>query len=64
MATHSSAVAWRIPWREEPGGLQSMGSKELDKTERHHIYFHSCLWIFYLDSLAIVLLDFQFLKFL
>ena len=25
MATHSSAVAWRIPWREDPGGLQSMG---------------------------------------
>ena len=26
MATHSSTVAWRIPWTEEPGGLQSMGS--------------------------------------
>ena len=25
MATHSSIVAWRIPWTEEPGGLQSMG---------------------------------------
>ena len=25
MATHSSVVAWRIPWTEEPGGLQSMG---------------------------------------
>jgi len=25
MATHSSTVAWRIPWMEEPGGLQSMG---------------------------------------
>ena len=25
MATHSSTLAWRIPWREEPGGLQSMG---------------------------------------
>ena len=25
MATHSSALAWRIPWTEEPGGLQSMG---------------------------------------
>ena len=24
MATHSSILAWRIPWREEPGGLQSM----------------------------------------
>ena len=27
MATHSSALAWRIPWTEEPGGLQSMGSQ-------------------------------------
>ena len=27
MATHSSVLAWRIPWKEEPGGLQSMGSQ-------------------------------------
>ena len=27
MATHSSTLAWRIPWTEEPGGLQSMGSQ-------------------------------------
>ena len=26
MATHSSTLAWKIPWVEEPGGLQSMGS--------------------------------------
>ena len=26
LATHSSILAWRIPWTEEPGGLQSMGS--------------------------------------
>ena len=26
MATHSSSLAWRTPWTEEPGGLQSMGS--------------------------------------
>ena len=32
MATHSSILAWRIPWTEEPGGLQSMGSQELDMT--------------------------------
>ena len=29
-----SILAWRIPWTEEPGGLQSMGHKELDTTER------------------------------
>ena len=32
-ATHSSILAWRIPWMEEPGGLQSMGCKESDTTE-------------------------------
>ena len=32
-ATHSSTLAWRIPWTEEPGGLQSMGvAKESDTT--------------------------------
>ena len=31
-ATHSSILAWRIPWTEEPGGLQSMGSQESDTT--------------------------------
>ena len=36
MATHSSILAWRIPWTEEPGGLQSTGSKESDTTERLH----------------------------
>ena len=29
MATRSSALAWRIPWMEEPGGLQSMGSQRV-----------------------------------
>ena len=29
MATHSSTLAWRIPWTEEPGGLQSMESKRV-----------------------------------
>ena len=29
MATHSSVLAWRIPWTEEPGGLQSMGSQRV-----------------------------------
>ena len=29
MATHSSILAWKIPWIEEPGGLQSMGSQSL-----------------------------------
>ena len=29
MATHSSILVWRIPWTEEPGGLQSMGSHRI-----------------------------------
>ena len=33
MATHSSTLAWRIPWMEELGGLQSTGRKESDTTE-------------------------------
>ena len=45
MATHSSIVAWRIPWTEEPGGLQSMGCKELETTEQlthMHIHYSVC----------------------
>ena len=42
MATHSSILAWRIPWTEEPGGLQSMDHKESDMTEQLTLLlFHS-----------------------
>ena len=41
MATHSSILAWRIPWMEELGGPQSMGRKESDTTERLHFHFHT-----------------------
>ena len=37
MATHSSILAWRIPWTEEPGGLQSMGSQR-DMAEHMHTH--------------------------
>ena len=36
MATHSRTLAWKIPWMEEPGRLQSVGRKELDMTEQLH----------------------------
>ena len=39
MATHPSTLAWKIPWTEEPGRLQSMGRKESDTTERLHFHF-------------------------
>ena len=34
MATHSSILAWEIPWTEEPGGLQSMGSQRVRQNEQ------------------------------
>ena len=39
MPTYSSFLAWEIPWMEEPGGLQSMGSKESDMTEQLSLSF-------------------------
>ena len=41
MAPHSSTLAWKVPWREGPGRLQSMGSLESDTTERLHFHFHA-----------------------
>ena len=42
--THSSTLAWQIPWTEEPGGLQSMGSLRVGHTERLHFHFSlSCI---------------------
>jgi len=40
MATHSSILAWRIPWTEEPGGPQSMGSQRVrrDLATNTHTY--------------------------
>ena len=44
MATQSSTLAGKVPWTEEPGGLQSMGHKESDTTERLHVHFSlSCM---------------------
>ena len=42
MATHSSILAWRIPWEEERGRLQSMGCKQPDTIERRtHTHTHT-----------------------
>ena len=38
MATHSSILAWRIPWTEKPGGLQSMG---LQRVRHHWVHTHT-----------------------
>ena len=42
MATHSNILAWRIPWTEEPGGLQSMGSQRVGHDWLTHIWLHFC----------------------
>ena len=53
MATHSSILAWRIPWTAEPGGLQSMGHKESHNRAHPHkvarLQLHNPLyhWAFY-----------------
>ena len=44
MATHSSALAWRIPWAEEPGTLQSMGSQSQARLS-------DCTFVFYFHAL-------------
>ena len=44
VAPHFSTLAWKIPWTEEPGRLQSMGHWGLDTTERLHFHFSlSCI---------------------
>ena len=47
--THSSIFAWRIPWTEEPGGLQSMRSQRVDWTEWLTVHFFICWWTTEID---------------
>ena len=55
MATHSSILAWRIPWTEEPGRLQPMGHKELDMTDclttHACTHTHTHTWVEFLSFL-------------
>ena len=41
MATHSSILAWKTPWTEEPGGLRPWGCIESDTTEHAHTHTHT-----------------------
>ena len=58
IATHSSILAWRIPWTEEPGGLQFTGSQKVGHdlvTKQQYDYPHnsiSILFIFFLSTLS------------
>ena len=44
MATHSSILAWEIPWTEEPDRTQFLGHKELDMTEQLSTYMYMLTW--------------------
>ena len=48
MATHSSILAWKIPWMEEPGGLQSLGSQRV----RHNLATKQERALFYIQRLT------------
>ena len=58
MATHSSTLAWRIPWREEPGRLQSMGSRRVrhDFTFTIYIYIYIYIFFFLSHSMSFVII--------
>ena len=49
MATHSSTLAWKIPWMEGRGSYSLWGHKESDMTERLHFHFHVASSIFYIS---------------
>ena len=51
MATHSSILAWKIPWMEEPGRLQSMGSQRVghDRATKHSTAAYISLLSLYID---------------
>jgi len=53
MATHSSIFAWKIPWMEEPGKLQSMGSPRVTTDQLHFFFFFQlflCLQVRYYQA--------------
>ena len=61
IATHSSILAWRIPWTEESGELQSWGHKELDTTGRLTHTSHAISETYlYLKKKKVIYLKFKF----
>ena len=56
MATHSSVLAWRVPWAEEPGGLQSMGSQRAGhEWVANTLLFHFLFALFILNCFQVYL---------
>ena len=54
MSTHSSILAWRIPWTEESGGLQSMGSEKVGHNWTTFIFFSNWLWWWFHNSVNVL----------
>ena len=52
MAIHSSILAWKIPWPEEPGGLQSMGSQRVRHDRLHARFVLTYVLPWYEDKLV------------
>ena len=52
MATHSSILAWRIPWTEEPGGYSPWGGKESDTVSTHAVSRTHSVVVLYVPSLT------------
>ena len=59
MATHFSILAWRVPWTEEPGGLQSMGLQRVGQDWATSLHFTSLLLVQVLYYLGNYLLEFE-----
>ena len=54
MATHSSILAWKIPWTEEPGGLQSMGSHRVGHNLSNLTHRHTHTLLYFISKFPLV----------
>ena len=60
MATHSSTLAWKIPWMEEPGGPQLMGSQRVGHDGATLLCFHPFWWSYRFACVLLSFLNFNF----
>ena len=52
MATHSTLLAWRIPWTEEPGKLQSIGLQSLMQLSDYHTHYAIAIALYQINSIC------------